>query len=102
MTKAKNAKKTAKKRPSKKPRTKSSSQSRKVSARTPRVKDTPSGGGILSEYPPLMTRVQVQEALQISRATFFRMVEDGKMPGAKKVGGSWRVVREKLEAWLAE
>ena len=56
----------------------------------------------MSEYPPVMTRVQVQEALQISRATFFRLVEDGKLPGAKKVGGSWRVVREKLEAWLAE
>lgn len=66
------------------------------------VEDTPSGGGILGEYPPVMTRQQVQEVLQISRATFFRLVEDGKLPGAKKIGGSWRVVREKLEAWLAE
>ena len=56
----------------------------------------------MGDYPPVMTRVQVQEALQISRATFFRLVEDGKLPGAKKVGGSWRFVREKLEAWLAE
>ena len=62
----------------------------------------PSGGGILGEYPAAMTRQQVQEALQISRATFFRLVEDNKLPGAKKIGGSWRVVRAQLEAWLAE
>ena len=97
MAKTKKVKKTAKKRPSKRTRS-GGSRTRKASVPDLGVEDTPSGGGILSEYPPLMTRVQVQEALQISRATFFRMVEDGKLPGAKKIGGSWRVVREKLEA----
>ena len=100
MAKTKKVKKTAKKRASK--RTRSGGKTRKASAPERGVDETPSGGGILGEYPPVMTRQQVQEVLQISRATFFRLVEDGKLPGAKKIGGSWRVVREKLEAWLAE
>ena len=51
---------------------------------------------ILSAYPEVMKPAQVQEALQISRATFFRMIEAETMPGAVRVGGSWRVLRDKL------
>ena len=51
---------------------------------------------ILSAYPEVMKPAQVQEALQISRATFFRMIEAETMPGAVRVGGSWRDLRDKL------
>ena len=54
----------------------------------------------LSDYPEIMTPDQVKEYLQISRATFYRWLEDGKMPGAVKIGGSWRIHREKLRVWL--
>jgi excisionase family DNA binding protein len=57
---------------------------------------------ILSAYPEFMKPAQVQEALQISRATFFRWVEAGTMPGAVRIGGSWRVLREKLRQWLID
>ena len=39
---------------------------------------------------------QVQKKIQISRATFFRLVQSGNLPGAKKVGDSWRISRDKL------
>lgn len=57
---------------------------------------------ILSSYPEVMKPAQVQEALQISRATFFRMIDAGTMPGAVRVGGSWRVIRDRLRQWLIE
>jgi len=46
--------------------------------------------------PECLTPEQVQELLQLSRATFFRLVERGELPGAVKIGGSWRVWRDKL------
>jgi len=49
-----------------------------------------------STAPEVLTPDQVKELLQISRATFFRLVEAGKIPGATKVGGSWRVWRDQL------
>ena len=50
--------------------------------------------------PEFMTPQQVQELLQISRPTFFRMVQGGRLPGAFKVGKVWRVDRNKLKAWI--
>ena len=54
----------------------------------------------LDRYPDILTPQETQEILRISRATFFRLVGEGKLPGAVKVGSSWRVVRDKLRAWL--
>ena len=53
-----------------------------------------------SDYPEILTPKQVQELLQISRATFFRWLEQGELPGAVKVGGAWRVLRDQLRAGL--
>ena len=50
--------------------------------------------------PECLTPGQVQELLQVSRATFFRLVERGELPGAVKIGGSWRVWRDKLRAYM--
>lgn len=50
--------------------------------------------------PELMTPRQVQELLQISRPTFFRMVQKGRLSGAFKLGNLWRVDRNKLKAWI--
>jgi excisionase family DNA binding protein len=52
------------------------------------------------DMPEVMTPQQTQELLQISRATFFRWVQAGKLPGAVKIGDSWRVMRDQLRAYL--
>lgn len=48
------------------------------------------------DMPELMTPAQVQALLQISRATFFRWIANDKLPGAVKIGDSWRVTRDTL------
>jgi excisionase family DNA binding protein len=55
-----------------------------------------------SELPKYLTPKQTQELLQISRATFFRMVSEDRLPGAFKLGDSWRVDSEKLIRWIDE
>jgi len=52
------------------------------------------------ELPEVMKPEQVQQKIQISRATFFRLVQSGKLPGAKKVGDSWRIDRDQLRAYF--
>ena len=50
--------------------------------------------------PEVLTPAQVQEILQISRATFFRWIQIGQLPGAVKIGDSWRVMKDELEKYL--
>lgn len=52
------------------------------------------------DAPEIMTPDQVQAVLQISRATFFRWVAEDKLPGAVKIGDSWRVTRDVLKAYF--
>ncbi|NKB69819.1 MAG: helix-turn-helix domain-containing protein [Candidatus Latescibacteria bacterium] len=54
----------------------------------------------MKDMPEFLTRAQVQDVLQISRATFFRWIKGGQMPGAVKVGDSWRVSRDALRDYL--
>ena len=53
-----------------------------------------------SDYPEVLTGKQVQELLQISPATFFRRVAE--LPGAVKIGGEWRILRDELKKGLEE
>jgi len=50
--------------------------------------------------PELLTPQQAQELLQIASAKFYRMVKKNQLPGAFKVGNSWRVNRDTLKAWI--
>ena len=50
--------------------------------------------------PDLLKPEQVQELLQISRSTFFRWVYADKLPGAVKIGSSWRVKTDELRKFL--
>ena len=52
------------------------------------------------ELPEVMKPEQVQQKIQISRTTFFRLVQSGNLPGAKKVGDSWRISRDQLRAYF--
>lgn len=47
----------------------------------------------------LLTPRQVCEALQISAATFWRMVKRGTLP-VVRVGGQVRVRESRLDAWI--
>ena len=54
----------------------------------------------LDTLPEFLTPEQTQDVLQIGRATFFRWVKDNKLPGAVKIGNSWRVNRQQLKAYM--
>ncbi len=49
-----------------------------------------------------MTVAQVCELLQLAERTVYDLCRQGRLPGAAKVGGSWRVDEEKLREWLAQ
>ena len=51
----------------------------------------------MGEY---LTISEVCEKLRLAERTVYEMVRKGRLPGATKVGGSWRIKREVLEAWL--
>ena len=53
-----------------------------------------------NELPEVMKPEQVQQKIQISRTTFFRLVQSVKLPGAQKIGDSWRISRDKLRAYF--
>ncbi len=61
--------------------------------------------GLLSgmdELPELLKPEEAQNVLRVSRATMFRMIEAGTLPGAVRVHGSWRILRDKLRDYLIE
>jgi len=49
---------------------------------------------------PVLTIKETAALLKMSERTVYLMAKEGRLPGAVKLGGSWRVVREKLLAWL--
>lgn len=61
--------------------------------------------GLLSsmdELPELLKPDEARQVLRVSRATLFRMIEAGNLPGAVRVHGSWRILRDKLRDYLIE
>lgn len=50
----------------------------------------------------LLTLREVMDLLRIGERTVYEMCRTGRLPGALKVGGQWRVRRGDLEAWLRE
>jgi len=53
----------------------------------------------MSEF---ITVKQVCELLNLGERTVYDQCRHGKLAGAAKIGGQWRVDRTKLLAWLAE
>lgn len=49
----------------------------------------------------VLTIPEVSEMLRISLRSAYQMAQDGKLPGAVKVGNQWRISREQLMDWLA-
>lgn len=50
----------------------------------------------------VMTIRQVAVFLQFSDSKVYRLVQRGKLPGSKKIGGQWRIWRPALMAYLEE
>ena len=48
----------------------------------------------------LLTIQEVADLLKLSDRTVYEMCRTDRLPGISKVGGKWRVDREKLVTWL--
>lgn len=57
-------------------------------------------------FLPLLPRfidpARAAEIVRVSHSTILRWCEDGKIPGAYKVVGRWRIDRERFEDWVEE
>lgn len=49
----------------------------------------------------ILTISEVSEILRVHRSTIYRLVKRGEFPGFK-IGDSWRVSSDALDAWLAQ
>lgn len=48
----------------------------------------------------LLSVQEVAEILKLSDRTVYEMCRKDRLPGISKVGGKWRIEREKLIDWL--
>lgn len=44
---------------------------------------------------------EVAEMLRLGERAVYEMLRTGRIPGAAKAGGKWRVDRDKLVEWMA-
>ena len=51
---------------------------------------------------PVLTIKETAALLKMSERTVYLMAKDGRLPGAVKVGGSWRILRQRLLDWLEQ
>ena len=49
-----------------------------------------------------LTLKEVAELLRIGERTAYEMCRTGRMGGAVKVGGQWRINRDTFDAWVAQ
>lgn len=61
-----------------------------------------SQAGPMHDDEPVLTIKETAALLKVSARTVYAMAKEGRLAGAVKVGGSWRVLRAKLMAWLEE
>ena len=50
--------------------------------------------------PELLTIPETCALLRLGERTVYQMAREGRLPGATKVGGQWRVHRPTLLAWV--
>lgn len=48
----------------------------------------------------LMTIYELSQSIRVSTRTIYRMLEDGELPFAIKLKGSWRFRESDVQAWL--
>lgn len=52
--------------------------------------------------PTFLTIPECCDLLRLSERSVYDMARGGRLPGAAKVGGKWRVNRRMLLEWLAQ
>jgi excisionase family DNA binding protein len=50
----------------------------------------------------MLSAVDVAARLSLSRATVYRLAEGRVIPGAVRIGESWRFDADQIDEWLAE
>ena len=50
--------------------------------------------------PEFLTIKEVAEMLRLGERSVYEMLRSGRIPGAAKAAGKWRINREKLVAWM--
>ena len=51
--------------------------------------------------PEFLTVSELASRLRLAERTAYDLVRQGRIPGAAKIGGQWRIRTESLDAWLA-
>lgn len=51
--------------------------------------------------PEVMTVDQLSPYLQIAKSTFYKLAQEGKVPG-QQVGKHWRFRKDAIDLWLDE
>ena len=54
-----------------------------------------------TEQDAVMTVLEVSQYLKLAKSTVYKLAQDGTLPG-RKVGGTWRFSRKKLDEWLEQ
>jgi excisionase family DNA binding protein len=52
--------------------------------------------------PEVLTPVEAQELLRVSRNTMYDLLRRGQVPGARRLGRSYRIHRATLISWLGQ
>lgn len=55
-----------------------------------------------TNLPPVLTVEEVASLLRISRGAAYQAIHRGEIPGARRVGRSFRVSRDAVLAWLGQ
>jgi excisionase family DNA binding protein len=54
------------------------------------------------QLPPVLTPAEAQELLRVSRNTLYELLRRGRVPGARRLGRSYRIHRDTLLSWLGQ
>lgn len=57
-------------------------------------------GSAIEPRAGVLTVRQAGKVLQFSEAKMYGMLERGEIPGARKIGGSWRISAPVLYQWI--
>ena len=61
----------------------------------------PIGPSFEDQLPTVLTVDEAAQILRINRKTLYRLVKDGQVPGAKKIGRVIRIRLDSLLEWFA-
>lgn len=54
-----------------------------------------------ADQDAVLTVQEVSQYLKLAKSTVYKLAREGALPG-RKVGGTWRFSRKKLDEWLEQ